>query len=81
MKTRVTSGVFLDIGEEFRIEDRYTDPRTVHRMLGRGRIGNTEFIEEKPHVERDVSTPKTALSSLGRRDDLPSAKHLSSSDV
>ena len=50
LKTRVTTGKFLNTGEEFRIEDRYTDPRAAHLMLEHAWVGTSEFLEE-PRVE------------------------------
>ena len=50
LKTRVTTGKFLNTGEEFRSEDRYTDPRAAHLMLEHAWVGTSEFLEE-PRVE------------------------------
>ena len=45
-KSRVTTGMFPNTGEEFKIEDRYTEPRTAHLMLEHAWVGTSEFRED-----------------------------------
>ena len=57
LKTRVTTGKFLNTGEEFRIEDRYTDPRAAHLMLEHAWVGHSEFAEEpQPELQKVSSS-------------------------
>ena len=43
--TRVTTGKFLNDGEEFKIVDDYTHFQNAHRNLRSGWIGTSEFTE------------------------------------
>ena len=43
MKSRTTTGTFVESGEQFKIVDSYTEPRAAHMLLEHAWIGTTEF--------------------------------------
>ena len=44
-KVRITIGTFVASGEQFKIEDQYTEPRAAHLMLEHAWVGTSEFRE------------------------------------
>jgi len=47
MKSRTTTGTFVESGEPVKIVDSYTEPRAAHVLLEHAWIGTTEFREVK----------------------------------
>ena len=47
-KARVTIGTFVASGEQFKIEDQYTEPRAAHMMLEHAWVGTSEFRPSRP---------------------------------
>ena len=45
-KARITIGTFVAPGEQFKIEDQYTEPRAAHMMLEHAWVGASEFREK-----------------------------------
>ena len=44
-KVRITIGTFVASGEQFKIEDQYSEPRAAHLMLKHAWVGTSEFRE------------------------------------